>query len=464
MNVWALDNEPVASRPQRKKTCFANEVEVVSTSGWGDNTLSQRRKQQGKVEFLVEDQQTSDDDEDEDDHRKGFSGVPKATSLKTDEISTADIVDRAVDAHELAPTSSSKQERQLPREQTHAKSNLDITVHHLVREFLLMHSHEDVVKILDHERPMPMLGAADIKQLSRRLVGKEESRVDSTSLLERFLVCSNEAKLKARAKRGTKDRSASTEKKSRTKSSPSGRQKPVLNVITSNLDRIAVTAANTTPLGGDQTVCDYNRLGHPGSTPHHQTHGAVIGEPGSTPMARAKDLRRLGFEALDDDGEKAPNSAFTNGTKGDEDIENASTDHISQYALRKRTSKTGLKRVQLGDPGSTPTKEYIFFRETPPSFVTETIEDAVEVFEKLGSDPEFVKQAAVVDRYIELRSSEVSKYSVGQAVDGLGPQSNVRGVVSKIYGSRLCGTAGPGTIILDTTPERSAADNDSCFG
>lgn len=240
------------------------------------------------------------------------------------------------------------------------------------------------------------------------------------------------------------DKSASAEKTTRTKTSSTGRRKPALNVITSNLGQEAGKSAIVTSLNG-QAGGDYNRLDHPGSTPHHHIHGSVIGEPGSTPMARSKDLRILGFEDVDDDDEEAPSSAPTDEAKG-EDV----AEQLSHYALRKHTSKTGLKRVQLGDPGSTPTKEYIFFRETPPSFVTETIEEAVEVFETLGNDPEFVKQATVVERFIELQSSEVSKYTVGQVVDGLGAQFNISGVVSKIYGSRLCGTAGPGTIIIDT--------------
>lgn len=160
----------------------------------------------------------------------------------------------------------------------------------------------------------------------------------------------------------------------------------------------------------------------------------------------------MGFDDVDEEGNKLSPDQPT-GADGD------NAEQLSAYALRKRASRSGPKRVQLGNPGSTPTKEYIFFRETPPSFVTETIGEAVEVFEKLGNDPEFVKQATVVERYIELQSSEVSKYTVGQAVSGLGAQSNISGVVSKVYGSRLCGTAGPGTIVIDTCPEEPVANN-----
>ncbi|KAG2791061.1 hypothetical protein PC129_g763 [Phytophthora cactorum] len=451
MNVWAIDDEPVASRHQVKKTSFADEVEVASTSGWGDDTKSQRRKQRGKVEFLVEDQQDSDDDaNDAASGKAANASMANMTSVKANQISSADVVVAVDNGVEPAQTSGSKQERQIRKEQKRespAKSNQEITVHHLVRDFLLMHCHEDVVRILDQERSMPLLGATEVKQLSRRLTSTDktsESPSVPSSLLERFLVCSNEAKVKARAKRNAKERSVAAEK-TPIRTSSTGRQKPELNVITSNLDQTASRNAIIAPV----TDQGYNRLNHPGSTPHHP--GPVIGEPGSTPMARAKDLQLYGFEDVDDDVEKTLSSSIAEG----DDTTDENANQLSHYALEKRSSKTGLKRVQLGNPGSTPTKEYIFFRETPPSFVTETIEDAVEVFEKLGNNPEFVKQAVLVERFIEMQSSEVSKYTIGQVVEGLGAQSNINGVVSKIYGSRLCGTAGSGTIVIDTCPEQA---------
>ncbi|KUF97329.1 Alpha/beta hydrolase domain-containing protein 17C [Phytophthora nicotianae] len=447
MNVWALDTKSVAPRVPVKKTFFADEVEVVSTSGWGDDTKSQRRKQRGKVEFLVEDQLDSDDAHDMSGNAANSSTV-NMISAKANQISSADVVE-AVDSEKRAGSTSLKQERQRSKEKKRenpARSNQEIAVHHLVREFLLMHCHDDVVRILDKERSMPQLGAAEVKQLSHRLTGTDktcEHPPVPSSLLERFLACSNEAKVKARVRRSATERSVPGETTS-SKSSPTSRRKPELNVITSNLDQTASKNGAATPV----TNQGYNRLNHPGSTPHH---GPVVGEPGSTPMPRSKDLHLFGFEEVDDDVEK---SASDSVAEGDDDA-GGDTDQFSHYALQKRTSKTGLKRVQLGDPGSTPTKEYIFFRETPPSFVTETIEDAVEIFEKLGNNPEFVKQAVVVERFIELQSSEVSKYTIGQVVEGLGAQSNINGVVSKIYGSRLCGTAGQGTIVIDTCPEQN---------
>lgn len=160
-------------------------------------------------------------------------------------------------------------------------------------------------------------------------------------------------------------------------------------------------------------------------------------------MAHLKDLHLSGFKDGENDG-----AATDIGENVDESV-----DSFSHYAHRKRSLNTGRKRVQLGESGKTPTKEYIFFRETPPSFVTETIEDAVKIVEKLNSNTEFVNQATDADRFIELQSSEVSKYTVGQVIEKLGPHYNINGVVAKIFGSRLCGTAGRGSIIVDTCPE-----------
>lgn len=55
---------------------------------------------------------------------------------------------------------------------------------------------------------MPQLDDAEIKQLDQRLTDTSDSRATNPtagqSLLERFLVCSNEAKIRARAKRNAK--------------------------------------------------------------------------------------------------------------------------------------------------------------------------------------------------------------------------------------------------------------------
>lgn len=109
----------------------------------GAESQSQSRKQRGRVEFLVDEQQASDDEEDRDETRKGSdaSATTELTSAKANEIISADVV-QSVDSGsrggELAPTYESTPERQLPKERqlrNLAASNQGLTVHHLVREF-----------------------------------------------------------------------------------------------------------------------------------------------------------------------------------------------------------------------------------------------------------------------------------------------------------------------------------------
>lgn len=234
----------------------------------------------------------------------------------------------------------------------------------------------------------------------------------------------------------------------------------MLNVITASEDLDNVDALNNDGGEGDDTGVDYNRLNHPGSTPKPQgaaVAASILGDPGSTPKARMSDLKALGF---DEEELNTPVPIENTNVSSSSDLEADAADlsNLSEYAKRKRFAKKHSKHVFLGESGSTPTKEYIFFRETPPSFVTETVEDAVDVLEKLGLDPAFHQAAAPQEKFVELQSSEVSKYKIGQEVQNLGAQRNVSGVVSKIFGSRQCGSSGPGTIVIDTCP--AGADGD----
>lgn len=246
-----------------------------------------------------------------------------------------------------------------------------------------------------------------------------------------------------------KPKRSSSKDSSKSRDKSSRRKKPSLNVITSVEDSATVAEPNPSSDG------DFNRLNHPGSTPRAPSTGSddealrgstVYGAPGSTPMARAKDLAAFGFDDVDDFPPPGGSAAST-----------GAGDWVgpSKYALAKRAAQKHGKHVHLGGPGTTPTKEYVFFRETPPSFVTETIEAAVEVYEKLGHDPAFHAQAAPVERMVELQSSEVGKYRVGQRVESLGAMRNVSGIITQVYGSRQCGSSGPGTIIIDTCPDDS---------
>lgn len=250
-------------------------------------------------------------------------------------------------------------------------------------------------------------------------------------------------------KAGTAEKTRESSK-SKTSSS-SRRKKPVLNVIASD--------ENADVSDGAADEQGYNRLNHPGSTPRASVDltAVIMGEPGSTPMARAKDLTVLGFDDLDDaqpTQQPTPALAPPSAECGGDLDASSSSSELSQYALSKRAANKHNKHVRLGEPGSTQTKEYVFFRETPPRFVTESVEAAVEVFAALGNDPTF--RAPVLDKFVELQSSDVGKYRVGQRVEGLGAQRNVSGVVCKVFGSRQCGSSGPGTIVIDTR-RRAAA-------
>ncbi|KAG9412628.1 hypothetical protein AC1031_015537 [Aphanomyces cochlioides] len=165
-----------------------------------------------------------------------------------------------------------------------------------------------------------------------------------------------------------------------------------------------------------------------------------FGVPGCTPKPRVQDLKSFGFDDLDEivSPTEAPSAPPT-------------------LHLDKVKAKTHNKKVSIGTEGATPKKEYIFYRETPPSFVTESAEAAREVMEKLAHDPAFEAVPEVQERLVELSSSEVGKYEVGKRVQGLGANRDVCGIVVKKYGSKQCGMSGPGTIVIDTQPDETAA-------
>ncbi|KAF0697707.1 Aste57867_11634 [Aphanomyces stellatus] len=159
-----------------------------------------------------------------------------------------------------------------------------------------------------------------------------------------------------------------------------------------------------------------------------------FGVPGCTPKPRMQDLKNFGFDDLDD--EPAVASVPTT---------------PPNFALELIKAKSHSKKVSIGEEGLTPKKEYIFYRETPPSFVTESEEAAREVMEKLSHDPKFeLPPQEAPPRLVELSSSDVGKYEIGKRVEGLGAKREISGIVTKKYGSKQCGLSGPGTIVIDT--------------
>ncbi|RHY34128.1 hypothetical protein DYB32_001110 [Aphanomyces invadans] len=133
-----------------------------------------------------------------------------------------------------------------------------------------------------------------------------------------------------------------------------------------------------------------------------------MGAPGCTPKPRVQDLKSFGFDDVDD---LSNASAMTVGL----------SPVLDKFKPRTRYSK----KVSIGEAGATPKKEYIFYRETPPSFVTESEEAAREVMEKLSHDPLYaIVPAEAQQRFVELSSSDVGKYAIGK-VRWILPGSNL---------------------------------------
>ncbi|GAB9465355.1 hypothetical protein Gpo141_00002765 [Globisporangium polare] len=424
------------------------------------------------------------------------TGVPEVihTVLRT-RVSQSSGSSSATSSSTNTPSTSSSSSKKRVSLTDLSPVTTELLMHYLVHEFLKLHIADDGVVSLFEKEQQPTHAALDeneAKKLFEHITGKRDasSRNKSAgasitsspdekpwSLLEQFLVAWNEATHQRKCERPSSSTSSSrrssggssssrqsevklesstgagAKKKIEEKSSSSARKKkPTLNVITASEDLDNVDAMNNDGRGDgdDDTGVDYNRLNHPGSTPKPQGAASILGDPGSTPKARASDLKALGF----DEEELNTPVPIENATSIDPETDAADLSSLSEYAKKKRIAKKHSKHVFIGESGSTPTKEYIFFRETPPSFVTETVEDAIDVLEKLGLDPAFHQQApAPQEKFVELQSSEVSKYKIGQEVQNLGAQRNVSGVVSKIFGSRQCGSSGPGTIVIDTCPD-----------
>ncbi|KAF1334933.1 hypothetical protein FI667_g1560, partial [Globisporangium splendens] len=434
MNIWNFDDDGSTGgsivrceiQPSKrniggsfrvKKHAFFADTDHDDVTFSSESTTS-RRKQSGVCKELVLESGDSDDP-DEESHRQLKSkdlekqSTSSSSSAKANEVGMPDIVHTVLRSKVSQPAASTASDK-MRVSITDLSQDHELFMYYLVREFLKQHGADDsVVNLFEKERPMQVLEHKQATKIFERITGRRSSSSKSSSSTQSEPATGS---------------SSSSKKKSSDKSSSSSstrKKKPALNMITSSEE-----LGNVDDLNGEQIDIDYNRLNHPGSTPKPQSADTevtcVLGDPGSTPKARVSDLRALGF---------------------DEDELN------TPVPAENRIAKKHSKQVNLGESGATPRKENIFFRETPPSFVTETVEAAVEVYEKLVQDPVFHQQATPQERFVELQSSEVSKYTIGQEVQGLGAQRNVSGVVSKIFGSRQCGSSGPGTIVIDTCPE-----------
>ncbi|EQC36010.1 hypothetical protein SDRG_06748 [Saprolegnia diclina VS20] len=263
-------------------------------------------------------------------------------------------------------------------------------IHDLIREFFRVHNIQSALDAFELERPSPQQApshAATDGDLGVTTAG-------APTRLEAFVMSWNQAEHGLVL--------APTKKKAKTPV----KKKKVLSIVT------------------PETPLDVG-----GAAPETLD----LGVPGCTPKPRLADLQSFGFDDVEE--QPAPTTA---------------TPRSAAPVLQLKGLRDA-KRVTLGDEGSTPKKEYIFYRETPPSFVTETEEAAREVMEKLSLDPEYDLRPEAPPRFVELASSDVSKYDIGKRVEGLGANRDVSGVITEKHGSKLCGSSGPGTILIDTS-------------
>lgn len=441
------------SRSKSRKAFFPDEGDDDARAGSVDvrqdsltlasaRAISRRSQRGTTMELVVDDSDESSSPVEDQPKRHASTTIdpphvegPKK-SAKNDQVSMAEVV-------------------QPPGASGTLGTQIDAYVHGLVREFLQNRFPPQVLVAFDKE--LPLLPSAHINQqqtdaIHQRLVSSSDASKCGATRIEQVVVTWDTKVHRRRI--ATSSPSSSSSSKASSKAS---KKKPQLTVS---------VAVEPTPSAEDEG--DYNRLNHPGHTPKAQQSellAAVIGKPGSTPRASVSELRALGF---DDIGDPAPATQgpasllrvrhveSDGGEENDlheDDEDDDQGDGLSNYAERKRAAGRHHKHVSIGEAGRTPTKEYIFFRETPPRFVTETVDAAADVLRSLGLSTDSTRPYTPpqrMEQFVELQSSDVAKYAVGLRVKNLGSQRNVTGIVSKIYGSRQCGTAGPGTIVIDT--------------
>ncbi|KDO29976.1 hypothetical protein SPRG_05165 [Saprolegnia parasitica CBS 223.65] len=318
------------------------------------------------------------------------------TSRRSKKVASMELVlDDEDDDHASEPSATVKTDRARPStpatpviETPQENDNDAGYIHDLVREFFRVHNIQAALDAFELERPSP-------QQAPSHATTDADLGVTSAGAptrLEAFVMSWNQAEHGLVL--------APTKKKAKTPV----KKKKVLSIAT----------PETLDVGGAPETLD-------------------LGVPGCTPKPRLADLQSFGF----DDVEERPAPTMA-------------TPRSAAPVLELKGVREA-KRVTLGDEGSTPKKEYIFYRQTPPSFVTETEEAAREVMEKLSLDPAYDLRPEAPPRFVELASSDVSKYDIGKRVEGLGANRDVSGVITEKHGSKLCGTCGPGTILIDTS-------------
>lgn len=140
-------------------------------------------------------------------------------------------------------------------------------------------------------------------------------------------------------------------------------------------------------------------LGKPGSTPRPRVVCAeadiVLGNPGSTPKPRKEELDFLDIEA-----ELEPTSPIRN-------VQVKCSKHPNLKSILKKGPKKMKLKLTFGQA-----KPMYFCRNTPTDYLYDTPEQACEKYLELFNEP-VVCNIEVHERYVELSSSNVGKYTIG---------------------------------------------------
>ena len=207
------------------------------------------------------------------------------------------------------------------------------------------------------------------------------------SILEVFIDHYNTSSSTFKKTNGSKQ---SVEKKKKIKS-----KKPNLEVVVLDTSSEEIAVPSSSPR---------NILGNPGSTPKNVTQ---LGKPGSTPRPRLNGV--YGFEE-DDDEEVKERPVF--------DICDSNPNTSLTSILHVDTPSGTSKTVQFGECTSS-----FYCRNTPPQKLSFSATEAMELEKELANDVELgppllpavttFRPLVASLRFIELSSSEVSKYTKG---------------------------------------------------
>lgn len=182
---------------------------------------------------------------------------------------------------------------------------------------------------------------------------------------------------------------------------------------------------------GEAGDLEYNKVGKPGSTPKTIT----LGQPGLTPKHPSKYPQ---VEIQDESKTYVDRS-----TPGVRSI------------LRKADYQAKTNRIRFNETHP----EVFFCRMSPSHLMSPNPSQAVEAFQEFVQDT-----PGYHERFVELQSSDVGKYTIGQSVSGLGMDGTISGQVYKKQGTKQCGTGGPGTITIDTKPAEAEAEEEDLIG